>query len=226
MPDVGAPAVLVVPSSPNRHVVYSDTTWSQVGSGPIPKRARTVTEVEDHAPKRQRLSSGTPREQSASTADVEVKFEEDVINVAVPSDSFELSEQANSAFAVLKEEMYPVCSLHNMDILELVEEHKCDYGESLRDSVDLVSTDPTYNARCDRTHYNSDHDKFTVDDMKSMAVICRDVMKPGSHGHIFRTALQFCPWYRTIVKEVDDKEESMESQSASRDRHEFQRWQF
>lgn len=87
--------------------------------------------------------------------------------------------------------MYLVCSIPSLVFCELGEEEELDYGESLMEAVDLVVIQYRYNIKQVRENRQSNHDKFSVYDMKAIVSFCGELMKPGSHGHMFRTTLQF-----------------------------------
>lgn len=63
--------------------------------------------------------------------DVEVKAEEHATNLRVPAGFQELLKEARLNFSVLKDAMYPVRSLHNMDFLNFVEDHEKDDLQSI-----------------------------------------------------------------------------------------------
>lgn len=73
--------------------------------------------------------------------DVEVKTEEEVFDSLLPVASSELPDDARATLLVLRELMYPVGFISNMDFSNMVEDHKGDYRESLVKEAHLVVAD-------------------------------------------------------------------------------------
>lgn len=54
----------------------------------------------------------------------------------------------------------------------------------------FVLADPTYSVRIKQTDEHVDYDDFRSNDMKDRPKVPEDVMKPGSHEHVFCFAIQ------------------------------------
>lgn len=51
--------------------------------------------------------------------------------------------------------------------------------------------DPPHNMQRDRNADKSEYDVFTLEDMRYIAKMLGDLIKPGSHCHVFRSSVQF-----------------------------------
>lgn len=87
------------------------------------------------------LSEGGQDGHIALMHHLSVHLEEDAINTAVVANSVSLSRDAMNKIATLRKEMYPVCSLYNIDCNLLVEEQELKRCDALAVSVDFVLTD-------------------------------------------------------------------------------------
>lgn len=76
---------------------------------------------------------------------------------------------------------------HNLDFRDLAEKHGGDCRYSLVEAVHLVVRDAPYTFRLLREVQQSNHDKFSVDSIKEMSSLFREVVKAGSYGHMFCT---------------------------------------
>jgi len=54
--------------------------------------------------------------------------------------------------------------------------------------------DPPYNTRSARNSPNSEHDNLTLEDMQNVVGVCERLLKPGGHGIIFTSVVQFHDW--------------------------------
>lgn len=71
----------------------------------------------------------------------------------------------------------------------LIEEHELGVGEDLSITLDLVLADLRYYVRRDRSEYRTEYEVFGSSDMNAMTEVLRDIMKPGAHRQVFRSAL-------------------------------------
>lgn len=95
---------------------------------------------------------------------------------------------------MLWETVFGVRSLHNIDLLEIVEEQELEHGEELAASVRFVLPDTIYNTRRVWENENYNKDIFDFAGVKDMSKHCSEMLRPGAHAHIFCRTLQFGPW--------------------------------
>lgn len=122
--------------------------------------------------------------------------------------------------AMLVKEMAPLCALYDVDFRNVLEEHELVAGEKMNGKVDLVLADHPYNVRRDREERNADHYVSALEDIKDMASVLEEVMKPEGHGDWFCSVLQFAIWYRALSakkteEQVHSEKEGKESESGS-----------
>ena len=81
--------------------------------------------------------------------------------------------------------------------------NKC--GVDLTENVDLIITDPPYNVRRLAGRRNSDYDVLTMEEMEECVEVISTILKPGGHGVLFCSDLQFSSWYKALrTPEFDD----------------------
>lgn len=73
-----------------------------------------------------------------------------MIDVLMPADSMVLTQEAIEPFDILKDAVYPVGTIHNMDFQKMVEEHRVDHGESLLQAENVDFSDLHYNGQRSR----------------------------------------------------------------------------
>lgn len=71
--------------------------------------------------------------------------------------------------------------------------------------------DPLYNLRRDQSADNSEYDVFTLKDMKDMAKMLGDDMKPESHGTMFCPSLHLAFWYIFLLSQCTEEGKSIAS---------------
>lgn len=76
-------------------------------------------------------------------------------DVTKPAASPELGPQVVLAIKKVREAMYPICSLRDVALRRLIEEHKITHGEFLLGSVYFVLCNRPYNVRSVRKDTNS-----------------------------------------------------------------------
>ena len=64
-------------------------------------------------------------------------------------------------------------------------------GQTLSGEVQLVLTDPPFNYRRERGEDNAWYDALSSDDMEQVGDLMADLLRPGGHGVIFTSPLQF-----------------------------------
>lgn len=68
--------------------------------------------------------------------------------------------------------VYLICSFHNIDSRELVDEQELPHEKSLLDSVDLVLSGPPCNVRSSREDFNSHYYVLTIQSMADAVALC------------------------------------------------------
>lgn len=86
---------------------------------------------------------------------------------------------------MLKDAVYPLCTIHNMDFGDMVGEHEMNHFKSLVQAVEAVLADPSYNVRRVREDEHSGYDLFSAKDMKFLDSFCKYFMKLAAHRHMF-----------------------------------------
>jgi len=116
----------------------------------------------------------------------------------------ELSPEANKAYDVINKEMVQHISCFDGDFRDLPGFYMDTVGGNLSGNVDLILMDPPYNVRRESSKKNASHDIFTNDDMEDVVNLAVDMLKPGGHGIIFCSHLQFHSWYNLLNAETED----------------------
>lgn len=70
-----------------------------------------------------------------------------------------------------------LCSVHNVEFKNFVEEHELCIGEDLRKNVDFILADPPYDTRRDWTDDHGEYDVFGMNNIKYMDKVIGDVLK-------------------------------------------------
>ena len=102
-----------------------------------------------------------------------------------------MTEAELQAFDEVNDEMERSFIMIEGELEDVVDVAKVSLKIKLEGIVDLVLTDPTYNTRRDAGSDNSEYDVFTESDMKNLADVCSQVLKPGGHSLIFCSFQQF-----------------------------------
>ena len=124
-------------------------------------------------------------------------------------DEDEHEQQMNDAFFTLRDAMMTTFSCYDVSFEDLDGTHEDQRGVQLDGTVDLILTDPPFNTRRQTKSRNSAHDNLQYVQMEKVASLAARVLKPGGHGVIFCSDLQFGDWYNVLVKEtVDDSDEN------------------
>ena len=111
---------------------------------------------------------------------------------------------------VMVEHMEPYCRVENVGFEDFSEAIELLEGMSIKNTVQLVLTDPPYNTRSERNLPNSCHDSITVEEMRRCVELFAEALRPGGHGLIFCAMLQFHHWYELLSEhecEMEDVEE-------------------
>lgn len=93
------------------------------------------------------------------------------------------------------------CFIYDVEFRNLVEEKKHDVEVDLTRKVDIILADPPYNVRNDQKYDRAEYDTVGSNDMRDIARVPEDVLKPGEHRPVFCTAPQFFLLYRTFALE-------------------------
>lgn len=86
-------------------------------------------------------------------------------------------------------------------------EHKRIQRECLLESLDLLLNVSPYNVQSSREDANSQHDVLTLEGTADAAALCKLVMRPEAHDHLFRFALHVSQRYK-MQSRATEKEES------------------
>lgn len=62
---------------------------------------------------------------------------------STPANSTDLPGDVIEAFAMIKDAMYPVCTIPSMGFPHMVEEQDLDHGDSFVQAVDIIVDDPS-----------------------------------------------------------------------------------
>lgn len=91
-------------------------------------------------------------------------------------------------------EMASVRFIYGVGFKALTEEYKIGVGGNLSWRADLVLAEPSYNVRRAQNDDHTNYDVLESNDMKDMARVLRDMMKPVAHAHVFCSALKSILW--------------------------------
>jgi len=125
-----------------------------------------------------------------------------------------MSEEATEAFDVLNMAMISYfCAFDSS--FEDIQGNALDRGIQLNGQVDLVLTDPpkrTVKQTNKDDNVDDDQKEFdaiSLTEMDDFVKLCSDILKPGGHGVIFCSSLQFHLWFFKLLsaeEEVPDFE--------------------
>lgn len=124
-----------------------------------------------------------------------------VVDVTESATSSELGPKVVYANRKVREEIPSVCSLHCVDLQELMDEHKHTSGEALLVSVDLIPTDPPYNVRNRREVTSSHYDVFFFDGTANKVRFFKQVKRPSGRSRLFCFAIHFGQLYMMLFRE-------------------------
>lgn len=110
--------------------------------------------------------------------------------------------------------MAPLCSIYDASFRNLLQELELGFGEDLIGKVDFVLHDSLYNSQKDRNDAHAAYYMFGLNDMKDMANVLGDVIKPGAHVHAFCSTLRFALWLNSIAVKQKEERENTEKQSS------------
>lgn len=82
-------------------------------------------------------------------------------------------------------------------------------GENLSGNWNLVPADHPYNVRRGQTDDHSDYDVTELNDMKDMAQVLGDIIKPGEHSHVLCSTPQFALSGKNCLSEKNKMRESI-----------------
>lgn len=100
---------------------------------------------------------------------LEVKTEEEHIDIIVPTSSVCMSSDAMNDEATFRNAMYPACSIHNIYFRMLFNEKEFEFAETLSASVDLVLAESPYHIICVREVENCNHESFALVDKEAIS---------------------------------------------------------
>lgn len=76
----------------------------------------------------------------------------------------------------------------------------------LDEQVNLVHIDPPYNVRKKSRRSGADYDKLATNYMAAITMLCRHLMKSGSHGNFFCSDVQFPKWIQVMQVGLDENQ--------------------
>lgn len=129
-------------------------------------------------------------------------------------DDDEHKTQMDEAFFKLREEMLTTFSCYDVGFDELGGSHEDQCGVQLDGTVDLLLTDPPFNTRRQNKSRNSTHDNLRYVHMEKVASIAGRFLKPGGHGVIFCSDLQFADWYKVLTSVMAEESNGSEGPSS------------
>lgn len=89
--------------------------------------------------------------------------------------------------------MYFICSFHNVNYRELVNEQELTSGKYLLNSVDYVLSYQPYDLQSGCSDVSSHCDVSTCEGMADAVALHNQAMRPDAHNHIF-----FLPRYSSV----------------------------
>lgn len=89
--------------------------------------------------------------------------------------SLELQEAEKVVFWLLKGTLYRVCSLHSIDLSNLISKWEFDFRKSIREALDIVVKDPSYNTYHNRANEKLNYGRLKADSVKAMVSLCSDM---------------------------------------------------
>lgn len=75
---------------------------------------------------------------------MEVKTEEGVGELVVPVSSLQVTPSATEVFENVQKLRFPICTVHNIDLRHLLDQHKLFHDASLVENFDLLLKDSLY----------------------------------------------------------------------------------
>lgn len=93
-----------------------------------------------------------------------------------------------------------LCSNHNLDFRNLVEDHNHGGTKGLNSKVDFVIAGPLHNVQTDQNYYHAEHVVYCLSNMKDMSSFIGDMMNPRAYGYVLCTALQFALWEEALAR--------------------------
>lgn len=111
--------------------------------------------------------------------------EANIMKDSEPAASSNLREETRTTMNKRVRAMAHLCSIYNVHFKTLVEEHELVVGYNLSETVDFSLAYSPYGVQKD---LNDNHKRYNVIvsiDMKDILKVLEDLMKTGSHGHVF-----------------------------------------
>lgn len=141
----------------------------------------------------------------ASVASAVSTKKDSVMDDVEPAASRTKSKERSTAMTKLLKSMALVCNSYEINLRKLVDEHEKGAREDINEKgatedihekVIFVLGSLFYNVRGDCIADTSQHDVFTLKDMRDNAKMPAVAMKLGDHGKVFCSSLQIALWYR------------------------------
>lgn len=159
--------------------------------------------MESAVQKRERKIDGMLSAAGPAIKELDVKEEDPVIKVIdmmKPAASLELCPQVVEAVGEVRDRLYLKHSFHNVDLRELVDEQELAHRESLLEFGDLVLSNPLYNLHSGRENANYHYNVLHLESIADADALCKQIVTPQAHIHLFCSALQLLQWYKIIPR--------------------------
>ena len=124
-------------------------------------------------------------------------------------------EDSSNVSKEMQQLMQPYCRIYDTHFRNLVDLDMELNGEHLDEAVQLILTDPPYNTRRESNARNSDHDSLLLADIAECVDLFGRVLRPGGHGLVFCSMLQFNSWFRLLLQHKETNTAPVESQEQS-----------
>lgn len=149
---------------------------------------------------KKRKMTKAPLETEAGEDAYEMK-EEDLIDNVYYAVSSTLSKEGKTVFSKFINEMAEVCSINEVGLRNLDEDHEFAAEEDLTRKVEIVLTNLPYNILRDQYDDRAEYDVFRWSDINEIADVLGDVVRPGAHVQILCSSPHFTAFYSALVSE-------------------------
>ena len=129
-------------------------------------------------------------------------------------------EQESEGQALAKDflsKMSQYCRVYDVPFEDLVSADESREHVPITGNVQLILTDPPYNVRRKRNDSNSSYDRLTAEDMQASIEVFDELLRPGGHGIVFCSVLQFYEWFHYLETYKGPQSEGPTDAAASDD---------
>ena len=121
------------------------------------------------------------------------------LNMMETVSSKKYSTELDIARKHLQEHLFKYCFLVEAPFSDLEELATNESWYNLKDSAQLILTDPPYNIRRERGMQNAEHDKLHLSDMEECVETIDNMLRPGGHAIIFCSVQQYADWEKLFA---------------------------